>query len=94
MSSLNLSAAEFRALAATVSGLAADYYAQLPTVRAYPPESGAQVHDAFAEALPNVGLKAEALAALTDVMKMSRAPSARFYGYVLGSGEPVAALGD
>lgn len=94
MSSLNLSDAEFRALAATVSGLAADYYAQLPTVRAYPPESGAQVHDAFAEALPNVGLKAEALAALTDVMKMSRAPSARFYGYVLGSGEPVAALGD
>ncbi|MBS0416141.1 MAG: aminotransferase class V-fold PLP-dependent enzyme [Proteobacteria bacterium] len=94
MSSLNLSDAEFRALAARVSGLAADYYAQLPTVRAYPVESGAQVEEAFAEALPDAGLKAEALDALADVLKMSRAPSGRFFGYVLGSGEPVAALAD
>jgi aromatic-L-amino-acid/L-tryptophan decarboxylase len=28
------------------------------------------------------------------VLALSRAPTARFYGYVLGSGEPVAALGD
>jgi hypothetical protein len=27
-------------------------------------------------------------------MEMSRAPSARFFGYVLGPGEPVAALAD
>ena len=94
MSALDISEAEFRALAARVSGLAADYYAQLPTVRAYPLESGSQVHEAFDQALPDAGLKGTALDALADVMKMSRAPSARFFGYVLGSGEPVAALAD
>jgi len=92
--SLDLSDAEFRALAARVSSLAADYYAQLPNVRAYPLESGAQVHQAFDEALPDKGLHAAAFDALAAVMQMSRAPSARFFGYVLGSGEPVAALAD
>lgn len=94
MRPLNLSDAEFRALAARVTSLAADYYAQLPNARAYPLESGAQVHAAFDEALPDEGLQAAALDALGDVMKMSRAPSPRFFGYVLGSGEPVAALAD
>ncbi|MDB6161605.1 MAG: decarboxylase, group [Gammaproteobacteria bacterium] len=94
MNPLDISEAEFRRLAARVSSLAADYYGQLPDVRAYPYVSGAQMWEAFDEAPPDKGLHATALDALEPVMEMSRAPSARFFGYVLGSGEPVAALAD
>lgn len=94
MGPLDISDAEFRNLAARVASLAADYLQQLPEVRAFPSVSGPQVQQAFAADLPEEGLHAEALDALPDVLRLSRAPSARFFGYVLGSGEPVAALGD
>jgi len=94
MSSLDIPDAQFRELAATVSSLAADYYRQLPDMRAFPDVSGANVHEAFAHACPEEGLHAAALDGLQSVMDMSRAPTPRFFGYVLGSGEPVSALGD
>jgi aromatic-L-amino-acid decarboxylase len=94
MNPLDVSEAEFRLLAARVSSMAGDYYARLQDVRAYPLVSGAQTREAFDEPLPQEGLHGAALEALGKVMEMSRAPSARFYGYVLGSGEPVAALAD
>jgi glutamate/tyrosine decarboxylase-like PLP-dependent enzyme len=56
--------------------------------------SGTEVAHTFAEALPETGLGAAALGALGAVLERSRAPTGRFYGYVLGSGEPVAALAD
>jgi len=37
---------------------------------------------------------AKALSALEDVIAHSRAQNGRFFGYVQGPGEPVAALGD
>src|SRR5262249_53882383 len=43
---------------------------------------------------PEEGLGSEALNALSDVLATSRPPSPRFFGYVLGSGEPVAASAD
>jgi len=94
MSSLDIPDTQFRALAARVTALAADYYAQLSTARAYPRVTGLQVFAAFNEPLPEEGLQAAALDALGAVMNLSRAPGPRFFGYVLGSGEPVAALGD
>jgi aromatic-L-amino-acid/L-tryptophan decarboxylase len=94
MRSLTISDAEFRELAARVSGMTADFYRELPGARAHPAVSGTQVHEAFDEPLPEGGLHAAALDALGTVMQMSRAPTARFFGYVLGSGEPVAALAD
>ena len=94
MNPLDLSEAEFRKLAARVSSMAGDYYARLPDVCAYPRVSGAQTHEAFDETLPEQGLHDAALDALGRVMELSRAPSGRFFGYVLGSGEPVAALAD
>jgi glutamate/tyrosine decarboxylase-like PLP-dependent enzyme len=56
--------------------------------------SGIQTREAFEEPLPQKGLQGAALDALAKVMEMSRPPSGRFFGYVLGSGEPVAALAD
>jgi aromatic-L-amino-acid decarboxylase len=94
MNPLDLSEAEFRALAARMSALAGDYYARLPDAPAYPRVSGARTRAAFEEPAPQQGLHGAALDALTEVMNLSRAPTGRFFGYVLGSGEPVAALAD
>src|SRR5204863_1775761 len=48
----------------------------------------------FSTELPERGIGAEALAGLRDVVNHSRAQNGRFFGYVQGPGEPVAALGD
>jgi aromatic-L-amino-acid decarboxylase len=94
MSPLDISDTQFRTLAARVSSLTADYYAQLRDLRAYPRVSGARTREAFEEPIPEAGLHTAALDALQQVIEMSRPPSPRFFGYVLGSGEPVAALAD
>src|SRR5947209_12782897 len=36
----------------------------------------------------------EALANLPEIIRLSRAQNGRFFGYVLGSGEPVGAIAD
>jgi glutamate/tyrosine decarboxylase-like PLP-dependent enzyme len=94
MNPLDLPEAQFRKLAAQLGSLAGDYYAQLPDARAYPQVSGSQTRAAFEEPLPWKGLQGAAFDALSKVLEMSRPPSGRFFGYVLGSGEPVAALAD
>lgn len=43
---------------------------------------------------PETGLGEKAFDAVEDVLQRSRIQNGRFFGYVLGSGEPVAALGD
>jgi aromatic-L-amino-acid/L-tryptophan decarboxylase len=94
MHALYISDPEFRALAARVTSIAADFYARLDNMRAYPRTSGAETTGIFDEPIPLQGLQGAALDALASVVDLSRAPTARFFGYVLGSGEPVAALGD
>jgi len=94
MNALQLSDAEFRSLAARVTGLAAQLLAGLDGARAFPVVAGEPLAKVFGGALPEQGLGAQALDALQDVLDYSRAPTPRFYGYVLGSGEPVAALAD
>jgi glutamate/tyrosine decarboxylase-like PLP-dependent enzyme len=94
MNALHLPLPEFRSLAARITDLAADLLAGLDGARAFPSVSGARTEQAFAASLPEEGLGAAALDALHEVLAQSRAPTPRFYGYVLGSGEPVAALAD
>src|SRR5579862_1915584 len=91
---LSVTNQEFRDLAARMVALVADFYTQLGEMRAYPQTSGEETTRAFEEELPATGLREAALDALERVVQMSRPPSPRFFGYVLGSGEPVAALGD
>ncbi|HZJ54128.1 MAG TPA: pyridoxal-dependent decarboxylase, partial [Myxococcaceae bacterium] len=81
-------------LADRVVELAATTLAGLPEARAFPDTSGAEVSAAFESPLPEDGLGPAALDALTRVVALSRPPGPRFFGYVLGSGEPVAALAD
>ncbi|HEY6823927.1 MAG TPA: aminotransferase class V-fold PLP-dependent enzyme [Steroidobacteraceae bacterium] len=94
MSALPLPVSDFRALAARMTALTAEYLAGLDERRAFPHISGEQSHELFGETLPEEGLGPAALTALHQVLEFSRPPSPRFFGYVLGSGEPVAALAD
>ena len=94
MRPLELSAEEFRRLAGEVVDLSAQYLSNLDTRPIHPATSGAETERLFSEDLPERGLGAAALAALADVAAHSRAQNGRFFGYVQGPGEPVAALGD
>ena len=94
MTALRVSGEEFRDLASRVVALADGLYAGLDGARSYPDTSGLLVRRAFDEPLPRQGLGSAAFEALAEVVRLSRLPTPRFFGYVLGSGEPVAALGD
>jgi glutamate/tyrosine decarboxylase-like PLP-dependent enzyme len=94
MSALHLPMNEFRTLTARISGLAADLLESLPERPAFPGVTGDEVARALEAPLPEDGLGAAALDALTEVVALSRPPGPRFFGYVLGSGEPVAAVAD
>src|SRR5262249_55381783 len=89
---LPLTPEQFRDLADRVIDLAAETLAGLPEARAFPETSGAETMAAFDGPVPEAGVGAAALDDLARVVALSRPPSPRFFGYVLGSGEPVAAL--
>jgi len=94
MNPLDLTPDQFRHLSERVIEIAAGYLQSLDT-RAIPPEgSGAELERLFRTPLPETGLPEEALRGLEDVARQSRAQNGRFFGYVLGSGEPVAAVAD
>jgi aromatic-L-amino-acid/L-tryptophan decarboxylase len=94
MNSLELSPDDFRRLAGRVTALAEQWLAGLDSRRVIPPLTGAATEAFFAEGLPEAGLKDAALDGLGPVLDGARVGNARFLGYVFGSGEPVAALGD
>jgi aromatic-L-amino-acid decarboxylase len=94
MNPLDISPKEFRRLSERVTEIAADYLTGLDA-RAIPPAgTGAEIDSLFRTALPESGLADEAVAALSEVANRTRAQNGRFFGYVLGSGEPVAAVAD
>jgi aromatic-L-amino-acid/L-tryptophan decarboxylase len=94
MRPLELSDNEFRRLADEVVNLSAEYFATLDARSTFPETTGEESERLFALPLPERGLGAEALTALRDVMEHGRVQNGRFFGYVQGPGEPVAALGD
>jgi aromatic-L-amino-acid/L-tryptophan decarboxylase len=91
---VNLKPEEFQALSHRVTNLLTDYLRELDSMRAYPQTSGAETERVFRQPAPEAGLGPAAMDALSDVLRLSRAPSPRFFGYVLGSGDPVAAIAD
>ena len=94
MKSLEISPDEFRRLAEKVTALTADYLRELDSHPISPSTTGEETERLFRTPLSEKGVGAEALAGLQDVIEHSRAQNGRFFGYVLGSGEPVAAVGD
>jgi aromatic-L-amino-acid/L-tryptophan decarboxylase len=94
MNALDLSSEDFRRLAADVVDLCAGYLSTLDQRSTFPQTTGAQSNILFDLDLPERGMGDQAFAALTDVIANSRTQNGRFFGYVQGSGEPIAALGD
>jgi aromatic-L-amino-acid/L-tryptophan decarboxylase len=94
MRSLEISPDEFRRLAEKVTQLAADYLRELDSRPISPSTTGEEAERLFRTPLSEKGVGAEALAGLQDVIEHSRAQNGRFFGYVLGSGEPVGAVAD
>ena len=94
MSSLELDRATFDDLARRTAALASDFVASLDERTIMPGLSGSDVLERFGEPLPERGLGPKAFEALSRVAEASRASNARFFGYVHGPGDPVAALGD
>jgi aromatic-L-amino-acid decarboxylase len=91
---LDIGSGEFAVLAARVVEVARAYLAGLDGASIRPATTGAQAVDLFALPAPEAGLGAAALDDLAKVAAHSRVGNGRFFGYVMGSGEPVAALGD
>jgi len=94
MKSLEISPDEFRRLAEKVTQLTADYLRELDSRPIFPSTTGEESERLFHTLLDETGVGAGALEGLQDVIKHSRAQNGRFFGYVLGSGEPVAAVAD
>jgi len=95
MRSLTLPDGSFRELARQVADFSADYLETLPQLPSYPPGiTGAETQSLFGGEIPWESEGAAAFDCLQDVFRLSRPASPRFFGYVFGSGDPVAALGE
>ena len=94
MSHLDISSEQFRILATRVADLCADFLQELPDKESYPLTTGEETMAIFGKPLPEEGIGEAAFDDLSRVMDLSRAPTPRFFGYVLGSGEPIAAIAD
>lgn len=93
MSSLDISAEEFKTLSSKVVATACSYLEQMDSLPIFPDEHP-ELEGLWSAPLPDIGLGEDALAVLGDISKRCRVQNGRFFGYVLGSGEPVAALAD
>jgi aromatic-L-amino-acid/L-tryptophan decarboxylase len=94
MKPLETSPDDFRRLAADVVELSAEYLASLDARSTFPRISGVEAEKIFSLELPEQGMAEKAFADLRDVVAHARTQNGRFFGYVQGPGEPVAALGD
>src|SRR5215469_8277692 len=94
MNPLEISTAEFRRLAERIAQLSAEYLEDLDSKPISPPITGDESARLFCTPLPEQGLGERALDDIAAVINASRVQNGRFFGYVLGSGEPVGAVAD
>jgi aromatic-L-amino-acid/L-tryptophan decarboxylase len=94
MRPLALLTKDFERLAAKVVALSAEYLSTLDQRSTFPQTSGTDSERLFALELPARGMGEAAFDGLREVMEHGRSQNGRFFGYVQGPGEPIAALGD
>jgi aromatic-L-amino-acid decarboxylase len=92
--SLGVSAEQFETLAHRVVAVATEYLATLDERRTIDETSGADTSAAFDLPIPETGVGETVLDELSTVTTHIRANTGRRLPYVVGSGEPLAALGD
>ena len=94
MNPISTTPEQFHAIANRVTDLLTDFLRDLDSLPTFPKTSGEETARIFGGPAPEQGIGSDALDALADVLAHSRPPSPRFFGYVLGSGDPVAAVAD
>lgn len=94
MNPLEIPSSQFHHLTELMTQLAADYLDQLDSLPVSPARPGEQSFRMFDAVLPEQGIGEAAFDDLPEVLRASRVQNGRFFGYVLGSGEPVAATAD
>src|ERR1051326_2835148 len=94
MPRLELSAEQFRRLCDEVADIAADFLSRLDEREIQPRAGAADMVRAFEEPWPREGLGTAAAAQLRNVVELSRWQNGRFFGYVMGSGEPAGAAAE
>jgi glutamate/tyrosine decarboxylase-like PLP-dependent enzyme len=94
MNSLVLSQAEYEAVFERIMRISLEYLATIPERQSFPSVSGEDTESWFRQALPEQGMGSAALDDLAKVIDACRPNSPRFFGYVFGSCEPVAAATD
>ncbi len=92
--SLDVTPQQFLEVADETARLAAEYLRRLDQASIRPPGDGAAYQRALGGPAPEHGLGRGVIDLLRAVVDGSRAQNGRFLGYVLGSGEPVAATAD
>jgi glutamate/tyrosine decarboxylase-like PLP-dependent enzyme len=95
MNPLVLSQEQYRQVYERITQVALAYLGSVNQLPSFPSDAtGERVHGMFAAPLPEQGIGMAALDDLSDVIQMTRPCGPRFFGYVLGSGEPVASAAD
>ncbi len=94
MNPLTLSDQEHRAVFHRIFELSLEYLQSIDERPSFPPITGSETQALWSNPLPSNGLGESALDDLRAVMDACRPNSPRFFGYVFGSGEPVAAAAD
>ena len=94
MNPLVLPHEKYEEIFARITRLALEYLAAMPQRPSFPDVSGREVDSWFSRELPESGDGGGAFDQLTKVIDGCRPNSPRFFGYVFGSGEPVAAAAD
>jgi len=94
MKPLQLSPEDFRRLAERAVEETTRYLTGLEQRPTFPKTSGAETSTLFGGACPEKGLGPAALEEVGKIFDHARPCNGRFFGYVFGSGESVAAVGD
>lgn len=94
MNQLEISPEEFGVLCERITAVATSYLRELDSRAISPEGSGEELERIYRTELPETGMAEEAIEGLVGVARHSRAQNGRFFGYVLGSGEPAAAAAD
>jgi aromatic-L-amino-acid/L-tryptophan decarboxylase len=94
MNPLLVPQAEYEAVFERITRLSLEYLASISERPSFPDVTGAGVEAQFARPVPEKGVGQAALDDLAAVISACRPNSPRFFGYVFGSGEPVAAAAD
>jgi glutamate/tyrosine decarboxylase-like PLP-dependent enzyme len=94
MNPLVLDQAKYEEIYQRITQLSLEYLAAVPELPTFPQVSARDVESWFSRELPEQAAGDAVFEELRHVMQGSRPNSPRFFGYVFGSGEPVAAAGD